>query len=525
MCMKTVWHNGLIYTMGHEGECVEALLTFGGKIVDIGSYESLKKTADREIDLQGAVMYPGFIDNHMHMIGQGERLRNVDLSTVRSADEMLEVVRKAAEKLGPNEWLIGEGWDENQFETKVIPTARQLNKITTQPIFLKRTCRHAALVNETALALANIDDSTKDPTNGEIVRDEAGRATGYLLEGAQQLVFQFIEEPSVEQLTASLNASVDHLLSVGLTGAVTDDLGYYDSYEGPLQAFQQVITNDNPFRAYLLRRHTVFQQMMEDGVSVEQPWLTFGEMKFFIDGSLGGRTALLRSPYCDAKETKGIAVHTDEEIEQLVKMARAYEEAVAVHAIGDGAVEKILQVLEKYPPVYGKRDRLIHVNVLDDALVERMLALPIVLDIQPIFVSSDFPWVMERLGEERLTWAYAWKKLIHKGFICGAGSDAPIEDVNPLFGIYAAVTRRKIGETHEGYLPEEKLTRYEAVQLFTTGSAATMGLAQVRGKIDIGYDADFTIIDRDLFTIPIEEIPQANIEMTVVAGEVRYKRE
>lgn len=522
--MKTVWYNGLIYTMQCEGETVEAVLTFGGKVIELGSYASLKIEADREVNLQGAVMYPGFIDNHMHMIGHGERLRNVDLSKVCSADEMLQVVKEAAEHLGEDEWLIGEGWDDNQFETKTIPTAQQLNEVTTNPVFLKRTCRHAALVNERALSLANINEATKNPLDGEIVRDELGQATGYLLEGAQQLVFQLIAEPSVEQLTASLKASVDHLLSVGLTGAVTDDLGYYDSYEGPLQAFQQVITDDNPFRVHLLRRHTVFQQIIEDRVTVEQAWLTFGEMKFFVDGSLGGRTALLGAPYCDAPETKGIAVHTDEELEQLVKMARAYDEAVAVHAIGDGAVEKILRLIEKYPPAHGKRDRLIHVNVLDDHLVERMLALPIVLDIQPIFVSSDFPWVMERLGKKRMEWAYAWKSLLDKGFICGAGSDAPIEEVNPLLGIYAAVTRRKVGETHEGYLPEEKLSRYEALQLFTTGSAATMGLAQSRGKIDIGYDADFTIVDRDVLTVSEEEITQVNVEMTVIAGAIRYKR-
>lgn len=522
--MKTVWHNGKIYTMRHEGEQVEAILTFGGKVIQIGTYHTLKEEADREVNLQGAVMYPGFIDNHMHMIGHGERLRNVDLSTVHSAEEMLTVLRNAAKNLAKDEWLIGEGWDENQFEENMIPTAKQLNEVTENPIYLKRTCRHAALVNETALQLANIDDQTKNPDDGEIVRDEAGHATGYLLEGAQQLVFQLLAEPTVNQLTTSLRIAVDHLLSVGLTGAVTDDLGYYASYERPLQAFKQVVTDDNPFRARLLRRSTVFQQMMEDDITVAQPWLTLGEMKFFIDGFLGGRTALLRAPYCDALETKGIAVHTDEEIEQLVKMARAYGEAVAVHAIGDGAVEKIVHLLEKYPPSYGKRDRLIHVNVLSDELVERMLALPIVLDIQPVFVSSDFPWVMERLGKNRLDWAYAWRKLIDKGFICGAGSDAPIEDVNPLYGIYAAVTRRKIGETHSGYLPEEKLTRYEAVQLFTTGSAATIGLAHVRGKIDVGYDADFTILDRDLFTVPEEEIVQATVEMTIIAEEVRYKR-
>ena len=248
-----------------------------------------------------------------------------------------------------------------------------------------------------------------------------------------------------------------------------------------------------------------------------------GEMKFFIDGALGGKTALLSKPYSDTPETSGMAVHTDEEIEELVKLARKYNEAIAVHVIGDGAVEKALDAIEKHPAPEGKRDRLIHVNVLRDDLVKRMEKLPVVLDLQPVFVSSDFPWVMDRLGEDRLDWAYAWKKLLDRGFICGGGSDAPIEEADPLLGIYAAVTRRKPGETHEGYLPSEKLSRFEAVHLFTVGSVATIGKGDVRGKIQENFDADFTILDTDLFTVEDEGILDAKVVMTVVAGEVVYE--
>ena len=248
-------------------------------------------------------------------------------------------------------------------------------------------------------------------------------------------------------------------------------------------------------------------------------------MKFFIDGALGGQTALLSKPYTDTPETSGMAVHTDEEIDELVALARTYGEAIAVHVIGDAAVEKALDAIEKYPVPEGKKDRLIHVNVLRDDLVDRMEKLPVVLDFQPVFVSSDFPWVMDRLGEDRLDWAYAWKRLLDRGFICGGGSDAPVEEaVDPLLGIYAAVTRRKPGETHEGYLPNEKLSRFEAVGLFTTGSAATIGKADVRGKLAIGFDADFTVLDRDLFTVEDEEILGAKVVMTVVAGDIMYNR-
>lgn len=524
--MKLLWHNGKIYTMAVEGEQVEAFITEYGVITAIGDYETLKGEATQEIDLQGAVLYPGFVDSHMHMIGHGHKLRSLDLSKAKSAEDILMMLRHASEQLEEGDWLIGEGWNENNSPDRRILTVQELDEVTDAPMILRRTCRHASLVNTAALELAGITRATENLPNGTIVRDDRGDATGYLLEGAEELVLDLLGEPTEEMLTVALEKSVDDLLSLGLTGAVTDDLGYYGdggSYEHPLQAFKNVLGKERKFRAHLLRRANIFQQSIEDGAVYDEPWMTAGEMKFFVDGALGAKTALLSAPYADAPETSGLAVYSDQELEELVGLARSYGEAVAVHIIGDAALEKILDMLEKYPVEEGKRDRLIHVNVLRDDLVERMLKLPVVLDIQPVFVSSDFPWVMERLGEQRLDWAYAWKRLLDKGFICGGGSDAPVEEVDPLHGIYAAVTRRKIGEVHEGYLPQEKLSRFEAIGLFTTGSAATIGKAFSRGKVAVGYDADFTILDKDLFEVPEAEIVHAKVEMTVVAGEVMYR--
>lgn len=521
--MKTVWYNGTMYTMKNEGEKVEALLVEDGKIIKIGTYEELQTMADEEVNLHGAVLYPGFVDSHMHMIGHGEKLLSLDLSKAASSNEMMDMLLGAHKGLGADEWFIGEGWNENNFADKKIFTRHELDQVTDSPMVLKRTCRHAALANSKALALAGISKDTPDPVDGVIVRDANGEPTGYLLEGAKDLVLGLIPESTEASLTRALRKSVDDLLSFGLTGAVTDDLGYYGQYHNPLQAFKNVIGEEKKFRAHLLRRQTMFSQLMEDGATYNEPWIESGAMKFFVDGALGGKTALLTKPYADTPETSGMAVHTDEEIDEMVALARKYGEAVAVHVIGDAAVEKVLDAIEKYPAPEGKRDRLIHVNVLRDDLVDRMEKLPVILDIQPVFVSSDFPWVMDRLGEDRLDWAYAWKKLLDRGFICGGGSDAPIEEADPLLGIYAAVARRKPGETHEGYLPNEKLSRFEAIGLFTTGSAETIGKAAVRGKLEVGFDADFTLLDRDLFAVEVEDIVGATVVMTVVAGEIMYK--
>ena len=520
--MTTIWFNALFYTMQNEGHTIDALLTKDGKIVATGTYEEFQHRADERIDLQGAFVYPGFIDNHMHIIGQGEKLLRLDLSSVTSSEEMMEKLQNAYSDLPEDEWFIGEGWDENSFPDKKIFTRHELDTVSNSPMLLKRTCWHAAIVNSKALELAGITKDTPDPDDGVIDRDEHGEPTGLLKEGAMQRVLQLLPDPTVAYVTKALETSVDHLLSVGLTGVVTDDLGYYGRYQTPLAAFNNVLGGRRKFRAHLLRHFSVFPELMQDQVVYNEPWVEPGEMKFFIDGALGGSTALLGEPYADEPGNIGTAVLTDEELERLVQLARQHGEAVAIHMIGDLAVEKALDVLEKYPVPAGKSDRLIHVIVLRKDLVERMAKLPIVLDIQPAFVPSDFPWVGDRLGMKRMEWAYAWKKLLDRGFICGGGSDAPIEDPNPLLGIHAAITRRLAIEKHEGYLPEEKLSRYEAIGLFTSGAAATIGKENSRGRLSAGFEADFTILKEDLFDVEVDRIPEVQVVKTVVAGEVMY---
>ncbi|PIC72617.1 amidohydrolase [Sporosarcina sp. P17b] len=520
--MTTIWFNALFYTMQNEGHTIDALLTKDGKIIATGSYDELKGQADKQIDLNGAFVYPGFIDNHMHIIGQGEKLLRLDLSDTTSSEDMMERLLNAYKGLPENEWFIGEGWDENVFPDKKIFTRYELDAVTNSPMLLKRTCWHAAIVNSKALELAGITKDTPDPDDGVIERDENGEPTGLLKEGAMQRVLQLLPNPTVDYVTKALETSVDHLLSVGLTGVVTDDLGYYGQYQTPLTAFNTVLGGDRKFHAHLLRHFSVFAELMDDQAFYNAPWIEPGEMKFFIDGAFGGSTALLSEPYADQPDNVGTAVLTDEELENHVKMARHYGEAVAIHMIGDLAVEKALDVIEKYPAPVGKKDRFIHVILLRDDLVERMQKLPIVLDIQPAFVPSDFPWIGDRLGMDRLEWAYAWKKLLAKGFICGGGSDAPIEDPNPLLGIHAAITRRLPIEQHEGYLPDEKLTRFEAVQLFTSGAAATIDKADSRGLLSIGFDADFTVLKEDIFTVAVDRITEVKVAKTIVAGEVMY---
>ena len=521
--MKTIWHGGKIYTMAAEEETVEAVLVSDGLIEAAGSYAELKESADQEFDLKGRVLYPGFVDSHMHMIGHGEKLLRVDLSKIDSSEDMKQQLIEQTAGLSEDEWFIGEGWNENNFPDRKIFHKHELDEISVSPMLLKRVCRHAILANSSALALAGITKNTPDPDGGLIVRDAEGEPTGYLLDAAQELVANEVPPVSVDYLTRALQTSVNDLLALGLTGAHTEDMGYYGHYSKPLQAFKNVLGGQTKFRAHLLRAHSAFEEMMEDASYLE-PFVDPGPMKIFADGSIGGRTALLSKPYNDDPSTNGVAIHRDDELKRLVSVARKHGEAIAIHVIGDLGMEKALDAIEAYPVPKGKRDRLIHSMVLREDLVERMEKLDVALDLQPSFVTSDFPWVIERLGEERLEWSYTWKKLLDRGLICAGGSDAPIEEVDPREGIYAAVTRRKPYETHEGYMPEEKLSRFEAIQLYTSGSAAAICKEDSRGLIAKNFDADFTVFDRDLFEGDVEQLLEAQVELTVVAGEVMFER-
>ena len=356
------------------------------------------------------------------------------------------------------------------------------------------------LGNTAALEAGGISQDSESPAGGEIGRDAEGKLNGLLYDQAMNAITDAIPkegEAYIESLTDALNLAIDDMLSYGLTGGHTEDMHYFGKFTNPLTAYHRVIGEKHHFRVSLLRHNAVFEEMMEENATFDEPFIEPGAMKIFADGALGGSTAALSKPYSDQPDNKGLFIQTDEELEELVKLARKYDEPVAVHMIGDAGAEQVLNVIEKYPLTNGKRDRLIHCCVLREDLVERMAKLPVVLDLQPAFVPSDFPWVINRLGEDRLEWAYPWKKLIDRGLMCAAGTDAPVEDINPLASIYAAVERKKPYAEHEGYVPEEKLTRFQAIQLYTIGSAKAICKEHERGLIKPGYVADFSIFRRD----------------------------
>ncbi|MHA0857993.1 amidohydrolase [Paenibacillus sp. CMAA1364] len=522
--MGICWSNGIIYTMKEEGVTVESVYTESGKIIATGSKmyieDRFRGHIDQWIDLKGKTMFPGFMDSHLHLIGYGESCLKLDLSNMNSREEVLEAVRQRVHMTPIGSWMIAEGWNENRWQVLSPITREILDEISpNHSVILKRICRHVLVANTMAIEAAKTDqaDQAEEHQHG-IYKDTA-----------QEVILNAVPDITESYLEEALTLGIQHAWSQGLVGGHTEDLSYYGRCSKPLTVFQNVIHNNAmKFRAHLLIHHLVVDEWKTIPLPLvkQSSFLEFGAMKIFADGALGGRTALLSHAYADDTDTHGTAIHTDEELDQLVRIARFFQMPIAVHTIGDLAASKVLDVIERHPAPTGTRDRLIHGLVLSHESVERMKTLPIVIDIQPSFVPSDFPWVMERLGQDSQMNIYAWKTMLTNGLHCAGGSDAPIESISPLHGIHAAVTRTNSDDpSRTVYEPREKLSVFEAISLYTTGTAYASGHEHDQGMIQEGYHTDFTILNKDPFRIEMDRWSELHVDMTVVDENIVFNKE
>lgn len=512
---------------------VEAVFTKGGKIIAIGNKEDLEQSYQNEItevqNLENNTLLPGFVDSHMHLIGHGEKLIKLDLSAFKSKFDLLQAVQEYSKTIPKGEWIIGEGWNENLWDSPQPVVRKELDEVAPEhPVMLRRVCRHAISVNSNALQLASVTEDTTPPSGGVIEKDETGKLNGLLKEQAQELIQHAIPEVSEDYLRNAMGAAIKDAHQLGLTGGHTEDLNYYGGFERTYQTFKSVIEEENiPFRAHLLVHHEVSENFHTSGGEYLKgnEWIEFGAIKIFADGALGGRTALLSHPYADDPSTSGVAIYSQEELNCIVKKARDLSMPIAVHAIGDLAFEMTLNAIELYPLRGNGRDRLIHAQILREELIERAKKLPLILDIQPRFLASDFPWVIDRVGEEHMKYCYAWKTLLKAEIPCAGGSDAPIEPLNPLLGIHAAVTRTNSDDSERtAYNMDEALSMYEAVCLFTKGSAIASCHEHDRGMLQPGFIADFTILTDDIFKVEPDHVLDLTVAKTVIGGHIVYSK-
>ncbi|WP_057911414.1 amidohydrolase [Peribacillus muralis] len=531
--MGTLWYNGSIYTMIKEADRVEALFSEDGVIVDTGSLTYLKQeyagNISREIDLKGQTMLPGLVDSHLHLVGHGERLLRLDLSLLEGREAVLRILKEKCAVTPAGKWIVAEGWNENEWTIPDLILRDDLDAISTEhPIVLKRICRHALVVNSCALMAADIMEDAAEPSGGVICRYPDGRLNGLLKESqAQNLILDSLPGIDQDYIETALEEAIADAYKLGLTGGHTEDLHYYNGFEPTYEAFKSVIEDKGmAFRANLLVHHEALEDMLAAGGRYQEGtrYIKFDSMKIFTDGSLGGHTALLSEPYADQSGTNGVAIFTETELHHWVQKARQAGMPIAAHAIGDLAFEYVLDAIEAFPPKFGLHDRLIHAQIVRPDLLERAAVLPVIFDIQPGFVPSDFPWVEEKVPAKLLATSYAWKTYLRMGIICAGGSDAPIEPLNPIFGIHAAVTRAKTNSEDAGYNLAERLTVFEAFSLYTKGSAAAIGQEKRRGRIIKGYDADFTVFDVDVFAVDPEELLKAEAVMTVIDDRVMYHK-
>ena len=522
--MATLWTGGTIYTMARIGETVEAVLEHKGKIVATGRFDRLLPQATSIKDLQGKVLYPGFVDSHLHILGYGEKLKHIDVSNVTNKEELLAIIRLRMNGVHKDAWVIAIGMNETNFDKPIFPSLAELDALGEAHLIIKRSCHHLILANSKAMAYVGITDTTPSPKGG-IIDKVNGRLTGVLKDAALYMIVNHMPHITPDYIEDVLEQAITSLHTYGLVGGHSEDLSYYGPPHQPIDAFRKIVVERRSFKVHLLQHHSVFQEVLEANLHEEKsPYLEFGAMKIFVDGALGGRTAALREPYQDDAENSGMLMHSKEQLEQLVRLARLYGNTVAVHAIGDLAIDVILDVFAKYPPKEGQLDRVIHCSLVDEEILGKLEKLPVAIDMQPQFVQEVYDEVLARLGEKRIKGLHPLKSLLDRGLIVAGGSDAPIEVPNPLYGIYAAVTRRNFGETHDGFGAQEKISRFQAVRLYTVGAAEIIGQQHIRGQIASGYAADFTVFEEDIFTVEVEKIPQIQVAYTVIDGRIVYAR-
>ncbi|WP_096274148.1 amidohydrolase [Paucisalibacillus globulus] len=529
--MRKIFTNGAFYTFDPIKPKVEAVVVENGRFIDSGSKDEIMTYWNglntEVVNLDGKTVTPGLVDSHLHMSAIAINLLHVDVTGFTSKEEMLQKIKSKATTLSPGEWLLGRGWDENLFTDGGIPTISELDHVAPHnPLFIPRVCGHAALVNGKALEVSGYHPEMSIPQGGAIVVDDRTKQpTGLILESASEIFKQYIPEYSLGELKGALRETIQLAIQKGLTSVHTNDPSFLGGLHHTYQLFDELLNQEQlGLRSNLLIDHEYLDDLKEAGMytGFGNDTLQIGAVKLFADGAFGRRTALLSEPYHDAPNQYGEAMYSSEELYDIIRKARDLSMPIAVHTIGDKALEMVLNELDKFPTV-AYRDRLIHVQALRKDLISRLAIPSRIADIQPRFVVGDFPWVEDRLGPNRLPLSYAWKTLIDSNVICAGGSDSPVEPMDPLLGIHAAVTRKAPGDTHKGWNVSEKLTMNEAFQLFTEMGAYPTNEETVKGTIARGKLADMTVYSKNPFDIKDpDELLQTDIDMTIIGGDIKY---
>jgi len=543
-----VFTNGTSYTMDNTNPMAEAVAVRGDKIIFAGSKEQAEKFVGentKEIDLKGNTMTPGFIESHGHMMGMGYEELNLDVSNVKNYDELVAKVAEAVKKAQPGEWIVGRGWHQSKWDpapqvmVKGFQTHLKLSAVSPDnPVWLTHASGHAGFANAKAMEIAGVNPLSVESMNqkvegGEIVTDENGNPTGIFSETAQSLITKHIPQNTPEKNRQALELAIKACQRNGIT--TFNDAG---ADKGTIDLYQQF--RDEGIlgvRMYVMisgRNEDFVNEWLKRGIMVDtsQHLLTVRSIKLYADGALGNRGAWLLEPYTDRPGHYGFAVTPMEYIGKISKEGLEAGFQINTHAIGDRANREVLDqyqaAFEAFPEKAGDvRFRIEHAQHLSLQDIPRFAQLGVIASMQTIHMSSDRPWAIDRLGEQRIKdGAYVWQKLLQSGAKVINGTDVPVEPINPMANFFAAVTRKTLKGTPEGgYEPDQKMTREQALRSYTLDGAYGDFTENINGSIEPGKLADFTVFDQDIMTIPDDQILGTHIAMTILGGKVVYEKQ
>ena len=520
--------NANVRTMDNRTPRAEAFAVLSGRIVAVGSSAEIRQLAGAQtktIDAAGRLVLPGFNDAHVHFLDGGAGLSSVDLRDAKTPQEFVERIKNFASKLPKDRWILNGNWDHENWTPNNLPTAAMIDAVTADnPVFINRLDGHMALANTKALKLASVDKNTKDVEGGEIVRDAQGNPTGVLKDAAMNYVYRVIPPFTFAEKMEYLQAATDYAASLGVT-SVQDmsagaDVGVYQELlrQGKLKT-----------RVYAVSTLSDWQRWQRAGVRAAfgSDMLRVGGLKGFADGSLGSTTAWFYEPYLDKPGSKGLASDEIPKMYDNVSGADKADLQIMIHAIGDRGNDEVLKIFERVASENGARDRRFrveHAQHLNEGLIKRFASGKVIASMQPYHAIDDGRWAYKRLDEKRLKGTYAFRSLLDAGATLAFGTDWFVAPLNPMFGIYAAATRRTLDDKNpNGWIPEQKISVEEAVRAYTVGSAFAEFQEDRKGTIAVGKLADFVVLSEDIFAIDPVEIRRAKVLTTVVDGKIVYQ--
>lgn len=521
--MNLLLHNARIFTCDPSRPWASALVVANDRIVAVGplsELEAIRLPALQRVDLGGAFVTPGLIDAHLHLLTTGQMLRQLKFSYEPTREEVIAAVRERAATTPPGQWIRGWGWQRMTWSADGMPTAADLDPATNaHPVLLNASSGHAVWLNSLALRVCGITSDTPDPEGGKVVRDAHGAPTGLLLEEAMDLAYRRLPAPTAEQDVAATLDAMQAMNRVGLTGAhCMDGAGGIDSF----RIYQRA--RDTGRQTLRVVKNLPAQDMnavLGAGVrsGFGDAWLRIGGIKYFADGALGPRTALMLEPYENEPRNYGIRTYEKEQLFEDIGRANAAGLSAIVHAIGDRANGEVLDAMEAAPRLPGLRNRIEHCQVLHPDDLPRFGRLGVIASVQPIHATADFK-VVDAYWGRRGAGAYAFRTLGETGARLAFGSDAPVESFDPRIGIHAAVTRRRADGTPgpDGWYPAQRMTVEETLAAYTLGAAYAGYMDTEVGSLVAGKLADLTVFGRDLTQIPADDILTTPVERVMVNG-------